>query len=151
MINLDLIREQNNLFLIRFSEPDETFLHKPYIAVYGEEEVIKRFYFKNKRYIYETLISWLNQRKYANTGYLSTITNLEFSLINLKEESIFRICEYIANNKARFQMIAPPDGSRMRKHFESKILPIIQFVPENKEALIKIFNGNKLQFFETEG
>jgi len=127
MIVVDVIPAQNNIFLVRFSEPNESFKDKVYTPVWGLDEVKRRMYFKNRMYVLNTLNSWLNQRQHASHSYTKECVLLQNWLLEYQNASFFKLCEFIKRKRLVFEDVAPGDQSRYYNHYINTIVPILDF------------------------
>lgn len=121
-----------DLFLVRFSNPDENF-SSSYIPIYGQQEIYRRLYFKNRIYIIETFSKWFNQRKYAHPEAHVTSEQMLLLLDNLRAASFSALCKIIASKKVIIERIAPPPNSRFYNHYQNKIVPILKFCSEEQQ------------------
>jgi len=133
MITANCIKAPDNYFLVRLNYPANN--RKEYTTVKGMENVNRIIYFHNRRYIVEKLSSWLRQRMYVaditnNTGLLASAAQLYTVVQFHQNASLIGVCGIIFKNAERFKAIAPGEQSKHFKHFNSIILPILNFCDE---------------------
>jgi hypothetical protein len=116
-------------FLVRFSEPDETFQKEVYVPVQGWAEVQRRMYFRNRKYIIDTLVSWLNQREHAikDKTSLEMLQEIRFNLTNINANSFYNLCRFVIRKTPQIQEIAPKEGTKFHPFYKLKIIPILAF------------------------
>ena len=123
--------ELGEIYLLRFSEPDETFKEETYVPVYGKAEVERRLYFRNWKYITEQLTSWLNQRLHAlweerkirNATAIRHDITKNVSVAN----SLHSLCRYVRKNEHIIKELAPDEKSRCYNNYKKTIIPILAF------------------------
>lgn len=123
--------ELGEIFLLRFSEPDETFKEEMYVPVYGREEINRRLYFRNWKYITETLTKWLNQRQHAlwEQRKVDNAVAIQHDIVNnvSVKNSFYSLCRYIRKHEQAIRELAPVETSRCYNHFKKTIVPILAF------------------------
>lgn len=130
MINAEVQQVNKDMFMVRFSDPNESFENKPFTPIMGMEEVKRRLYFINRKYILEKMVAWLNQRKHANSLYYADVKLYLADFEALKYTSFKTVCQYIKNNNQNFVWLSPPQKSRFYNHYVTVIEPILNFCQE---------------------
>ena len=130
---------QDCLFL-RFSNPKEVFTSDAYQVIRGTEQDVRRMlYFRNRKYIIETLGAWLKQRKRAIeerpdqeefSKKLEKVIALRDMVLHHTFSSLWSLCDYVVRKQAEIEFIAPGENSRHYNYYQKTILPIIRYCAE---------------------
>lgn len=126
-----------NCLLLQFSNPDEVFTDQQYQTIRGTYQDVRRMlYFRNRKYVTETLGSWLKQRKRAieerpNQDFflekIQMVTILRDMVLHHSFSSLWSLCDYVALKNSDLEFIAPSESSRHYKYYNTTIVPIIQY------------------------
>ena len=127
MILAEVHTAPNNLFFVRFSEPNEKFKANTWIPIMGIAEVEKRIYFRNRMHIITALTGYLNQRAHAKASYVQECRLLTNLLAEFKNASLYKLCEFVNRKRDAFESIAPKYGSKFCNHYNTIIVPILDF------------------------
>ncbi|MBB2149149.1 hypothetical protein [Pedobacter gandavensis] len=130
MIIADIVPQSENLFFVRFSDPNEDFGNKPYFTVKSIEEVKRRMYFHNRLYVVEKLKSWLKQRLYAMPSSEKEISLLLCWISEIEKRGFTYICDFIKRKRLNFESIAPAESSKYFNYYTKTIVPILKFCAE---------------------
>lgn len=129
MIKSEVVPENGFVFL-RFIEPGENPETKTFITLNSPEEAEGRIRFRQRAYIIEKLISWLNQRNHALPNSRGTI-NMYLSWVGeVKLRSLPYVCDFVKRKRENFEAIAPGTESKFHNHYQTIILPILDFCTE---------------------
>lgn len=133
---------QNYLYL-KFSNPNEVFTEDRYQVVRGtDQDVRRKLYFRNRKYIIDTLGPWLKQRKRAIeerpdqeefSQKLEKVTALRDMVLHHTFSSLWSLCAYVIRKRDDISLIAPGESSRHFKYYSTTILPIIEYCEEQSE------------------
>jgi hypothetical protein len=136
MIIAELSTQNENVLMMRFSNPNQEFGRNPFFPVANAEDAKRKMYFKNRQYVVETLGSWLRQRRHAlnaKSAQLSDdktvrmIDNLISWVYDMEKRGFAHICTTIKNKRQDFESIAPKETSRCYSHYIKTIIPILDF------------------------
>jgi len=135
MINAEVIPAPNNTFLVRFSNPNEDFGKTPYQTAYKLADIERQVYFKNRDYIVQTLIRWLNQREHAmrNEQRLLSLIATRNLLYDISGASFYHVMLFVRKKFSLIESFAPGEQSRFYNHYKTKILPVLQFCIEKEK------------------
>lgn len=127
MINAEVMPHSENLVYYRFYDPNEEFGNKPYIPVDSIKEVKQRLATRNKAYILETLIRWLNQRMHANTSQYRNINKFLAWIADVRNSRPNEVFDFIELRRPIIESFAPPTDSKFYNDYKIKIIPILDF------------------------
>lgn len=136
MIIAELVSPNENVLLMRFSNPNQDFGRNEFFPVANPEEAKRKMYFQNRKYVVTTLAAWLKQRKHtlnyrtAHPTDQSTITKMENMIswmYDMEKRSFTYICTTIRNKRLDLESIAPREKSRFYDHYIKTIVPILDF------------------------
>jgi hypothetical protein len=127
MIIAEIVPQNDHLFFVRFSEPNEDFTYKPFFCVTSLQEAKRRMYFRNRMYILEKLNAWLKQRDHALSASHQQIYHLTVWLKEIENRGFIYICDSIKIRRKLIEELAPHHTSRCYNHYSKVILPILDF------------------------
>lgn len=126
-----------NYLLLQFSNPKEVFTNDEFQAIRGNYQDVRRMlYFRNRKYIIETLGSWIKQRKRAieerpNQDFflkkVDTAIILRDVVLHHSFSSLWSLCDYVVRKQDDIKFIAPAESSRHYKYYNNTIVPIIEY------------------------
>ncbi|HEY0056313.1 MAG TPA: hypothetical protein VGB63_13230 [Pedobacter sp.] len=140
MITATVETQLDGKCFVRFQIPDHG--KTKYVTSFAAntEDAYRQLYFRIRRYICTTLVSWLLQRQHAinlnpkSDLYVDRMAAVHELLIKLdyyKASSCRHLGNVINNNRDLFMFLAPGKTSRHLKHFETSIKPILEFCSKN--------------------
>jgi hypothetical protein len=136
MIIAELVSQNENVLLMRFSNPNQDFGRNEFFPVANPEEAKRKMYFQNRKYVVTTLAAWLKQRRHtlnyrtAHPVDQSTLTRIENTIswmYDIEKRSFTHICNTIRNKRMDLESIAPSEKSRFYSYYIKTIIPILDF------------------------
>lgn len=128
MIHADCKPTHNNLFEVRFSDPNESFGKKPYEMTASMAEINRILYLRNRNYLVTTVAKWLNQREHAikDATVLQQLHQVKERFSGaLRITSYYNVCAEIRKSTVFLISIAPPEKSRFYNHYQNNVLHVI--------------------------
>lgn len=121
------VLNDNAGIIIEFSDQNGRYKDDPnhFIVVRDKTDLLKRLYFKNRVYICDTLISFLNQRKHALPEYSTKIEMLIGYVQRSRNHTYPALCDFVHFQSKHLKELAPSEKSPFYNHYKNNIEPIL--------------------------